>query len=165
VSACAYPRSQMLQVGSFMAYFPAFCLVLLVPNEVGLWILITFFLHTDYRCLTGEALVPTAVRIIEQGHERQKKLCEEVMQEGSIRVVSRNAQPPVFITVAEYDFYTDDKNKTIRALRGEFEELLTMFPQPVVTEWREKMKSARRHKDVEDVVKQLRSKVVPSPNT
>ena len=104
-------------------------------------------------CLPGETLVSSAFNIIADGQERQRKLCAEMFREGGNPVASRSALPPVFVTAAERDYYCDDKNKTIKALKAEFEELLSLIPEPSVIEWQLKMRSA---KDVEKVLQQLR---------
>ena len=107
-------------------------------------------------CLPGDTLVSSAFNIIADGQERQRKLCVEMFREGGNPVASRSALPPVFVTAAERDYYCDDKNKTINALKAEFEELLSLIPEPSVIEWQLKMRSAKRHKDVEEVLQQLR---------
>ena len=79
-----------------------------------------------------------------------------MFREGGNPVAGRSALPPVFVTAAERDYYCDDKNKTIQALKAEFEELHSLIPEPSVIGWQLKMRSAKRHKDVEEVLQQLR---------
>ena len=110
--------------------------------------------------LSGCTLVQSAVSLVPEGKARKVAFCKKYFTDYFFG--KHEASPPVFLTLDEQRYYTDDNNKTIAALRSESRELLEVLGDVSPESgqfYRAMLQAARKHKDFVECVRKVRSAV------